>query len=626
MTGGKAETMMKMMKKLLKAMSLCLAMMMLALPVMPGALADSYTLLKRGDSGEQVLRLQQRLLALGYETTETNGVYGEGTERAVSDFQRQNSLLVTGIADQTTQRILFSDRAARAVTAMTDELALSDGMVCETEEAAEVYYTFPMTTSMPAAVNASARSAVPDLNRDSYAYIRENGFQSTASAPLSTFAADVDTSSYAQVRSRILRGTAVPADSVRTEEMLNYFRYAPAAPQGGDPFGVTMELTDCPWNDQTKLLRILLTARESRPEERTPRHLIFLIDTSGSMEGKDRLDLVKRAFLMLLDSMDGKDYVSIVTYASREETLLEHVPASEKTRIMEAITDLKAGGWTNGSAGLLRAYDIADRFMAEGQNTRILLATDGDLNVGVTSEGDLARLVMEKKQTGTALTVLGFGYGNYQDDRLQALANYGDGNCFYIDTIYEARKALVTEAGGTFDLVASDVKIQLDFNPAQVRGYRLIGYENKLLAAEDFANGQKDGGDSGAGQQMTALYEIVPVDSAFEFGAVESRYSTPAARDENAEWLTLSLRAKVPGEAESQLYTYPLTGEAAAQLSADSLFAAAVAETCMCLRDSAFKGTATYAHALEMLRQSQPSGDPYREEFVYLVTLLERAE
>ena len=589
---------------------------------------EAYILLQRGDSGEAVSALQARLAELGYTTTETDGVYGEGTEQAVSRFQALNSLLVTGIADPTTQRVLFSESARREWN--TDDASVLD--VEEVfEEDIEAYapalYAMPMTTSMPYAVPAAglAMEAMPDFSRDSYAMIQDSGFQSTRTNPLSTFAADVDTSSYAQVRARILRGEQVPADSVRTEEVLNYFRYTPQAPKEDEPFGVTMELTSCPWNEQTRLLRVLLTAREATEAERAPRHLIFLIDTSGSMDGADRLDLVKRAFLMLLDHMDAKDHVSIVTYASREDTLLEHVPASEKTRIMEAITGLEASGYTNGSAGLIRAYEIADRYAAEGVNSRILLATDGDLNVGVTSEGDLARLVMEKKQNGTALTVLGFGYGNYQDDRLQALANYGDGNCYFIDTIYEARKALVVEAGGTFDVVASDVKIQLDFNPSMVRGYRLIGYENKRLAAEDFANDAKDGGDIGAGQQMTALYELVPADSDFDFGAVESRYVQPAPDNNSAEWLTVSLRAKVPGQTESQLYTYPLIAHVSEELSNDMRFAAAVAETCMCLRGSDFKGTSSYADALSLLRASQPSGDPYREEFVYLVTLLERA-
>ena len=609
-------------KTLMRILSIVLALCGIA-----GCLAEpAYQMLQRGDSGDKVLKLQQRLEELGYSDTETDGVYGEGTEAAVRAFQLRCGLLKTGIADEMTQERLFSEDAPEALSAERAGLMVDEVMEATEGEAyyPPVYsYFVPAATSMP--VYTGKMNGLPAFNRDSYAMIRENGFQSVSAAPLSTFAADVDTSSYAQIRARILRGETVPADSVRTEEMLNYFRYATAEAVNGEPFGVRMELTDCPWNAQTKLLRVLVNARETADSERDPRHLIFLIDTSGSMSGEDRLDLVKRAFLMLLDNMDARDYVSVVTYASREATLLEHVSAGEKTRIMETITGLEASGATYGSAGLIRAYEIADRYMAAGQNTRILLATDGDLNVGVTSEGDLARLVMEKKKTGTSLTVLGFGYGNYQDDRLQALANYGDGNCFFIDTIYEARKALVTEAGATFDLVASDVKLQLDFNPAQVRGYRLIGYENKLLDAEDFADDSKDGGDIGSGQQMTALYELVPVDSEFDFGAVQSRYQTAASENGGDEWLTLSIRAKVPGETESQLYTYPLTGEIA-DMSSDSRFAAAVAEIAMCLRGSEYRGTATYESALTLLRDSDPTGDPYREELVYLTTLLERSE
>lgn len=580
-----------------------------------------HVLLKPGDSGEAVLNLQTKLYDLGYTMTETDGIYGNGTEEAVRRFQLINGLLVTGIADQTTQTVLFSNHAVSNENT-TDVLV-------EVEETVDGY-SLPgmnlyaaMSTSMPFAAGKS--SPILEFNRDSYAMISENVFHSVYASPFSTFAADIDTSSYAQVRSRILQGKPVPKDSVRTEEVLNYFRYDGTSPEGSDPFGITFELTNCPWNTETKLLRVLLTAKEVPDNERTPRHLVFLIDTSGSMSGEDRIDLVKRAFLMLLENMDAKDHVSIVTYASREETVAEYVSAGDKTRLMEAISDLEASGYTNGSAGLIRAYELADRYASEGTNTRILLATDGDLNVGLTSEGDLARLVMEKKRSGTNLTVLGFGYGNYQDDRLQALANYGDGNCYYIDTIYEARKALITEAGGTFDLVASDVKIQLDFNPAKVSGYRLIGYENKLLNAEDFVNDEKDGGDIGSGQQMTALYEIVPVGSEFDFGEVESKYSKQSVPDNDTEWLTLNLRAKVPGKTDSQLYTYPLAGEVKETMSADSLFAAAAAEVCMVLRNSEHIGTSSYSSALQLLRASNPSGDPYKEEFVYLVTLLERA-
>ena len=294
---------------------------------------------------------------------------------------------------------------------------------------------------------------------------------------------------------------------------------------------------------------------------------------------------------------------------------------------MEAISELEAHGGTNGSAGILRAYEIAEKYYVEGGVNRILLATDGDLNVGVTSEGDLAQLVTEKKKNGISLTCLGFGMGNYKDNKMEALADYGDGNCRYIDTIYEARKALVEEGGGTFITVAKDVKIQVDFNPAMVKGYRLIGYEDRVMAAEDFANDEKDGGEIGSGHRMTALYEIVPADSDFDFGEVGSRYQETQAAADGGDWLTVSIRAKEPEGTVSKLYEYPVNDTAVrTEMSENMRFAAAVTEAGMLLRDSEWKGQTTWAQALELARGCQSvSGDVYKEEFVYLLTLLERA-
>ena len=371
-----------------------------------------------------------------------------------------------------------------------------------------------------------------------------------------------------------------------------------------------------------------LQAEEVKKDERPGHNLVFLIDTSGSMFGSDRLDLVKRAFLLLLDELEPVDTVSIVAYASQDRVVLEGASASEKTRIMEAISELEAHGSTNGSAGITRAYEIAAKYFREGGVNRILLATDGDLNVGVTSEGDLARLVTEKRESGISLTCLGFGMGNYKDNKMEALADYGNGNCRYIDTIHEARKALVEEGGGTFITVAKDVKIQVDFNPAKVKGYRLIGYEDRVMAAEDFANDEKDGGEIGSGHRMTALYEIVPADSDFDFGEAGSRYQNVQAAEaaEGAEWLTVAIRAKEPEGTESKLYEYPVKEDAVSEtMSANLQFAAGVAEAGMIMRDSEWKGNATWATALDLVRNcGSVAGDPYKEEFVYLLTLLER--
>jgi Ca-activated chloride channel family protein len=294
---------------------------------------------------------------------------------------------------------------------------------------------------------------------------------------------------------------------------------------------------------------------------------------------------------------------------------------------MEAISELEAHGSTNGSAGILRAYEIAEKYRKEGGINRILLATDGDLNVGVTSEGDLARLAEEKKKSGIALTCLGFGMGNYKDNKMEALADYGDGNCWYIDSIHEARKALVTEGGGAFQTVAKDVKIQVDFNPALVAGYRLIGYEDRLMAAEDFANDAKDGGEIGSGHRMTALYEIVPAGSDFDFGGTGSRYGGAAETGETGEMLTIAIRAKEPEGSESRLYEFPVRADSLTETLSDNLkFAAAVAETGMLLRGSEWKGTATWESVLGLLRDcGAVSGDVYKEEFLYLAGLLSRS-
>ena len=600
---------------------------MLTAPALP-AFAD--TVLKKGDSGEDVARIQERLILLGYLQGEAGGVFDDATEEALTVFQRLNGLLATGMADRITLNALFSEDArnyaVRDDVFVEEESGAYYAPPAGARESAALQYSVPapMATGMP---NGSYSGRTEDRwNTSEYTYIRENGFRSVAASPLSTFAADVDTASYAQLRSLILAGKAVPSDAVRIEEMLNYFTYDYPAPEKDCPFGVYMELAPCPWNGETLLLQIGLQA-ETVADENRPRHnLVFLIDVSGSMHGADRLDLVKRAFLMLLEELQPTDTVSIVTYASRDEVVLSGVPAADKVRIMEAISALRAVGSTNSASGIVTAYQLAEQYAVPGGVNRILMATDGDFNVGMTSEGDLARLVMDKKMSGVRLTMLGVGYGNYKDNKLEALADYGDGNYYYLDTVYEARRALVTEAGGTFVEVARDVKLQLDFNPAMVKAYRLIGYEDRIMAAEDFADDAKDGGEIGSGHRVTALYEIVPAGSDYLSDIPQSRYRQPAPGEENGEWLTLSIRAKKPDADVSALWSFPLAGAAAEELSDRMKFAAAVAETGMLLRGSEFSGSASFAGALDLARASGlVTGDPYKEEFVYLLTLLERA-
>ena len=598
----------------------------MVMAIAAGAMGEENRIWQKGDTGEKVSWIQMRLKELEYLTRDPDGLFDEETEKALMEFQRDQGLLKTGMADSITmQRLETATKKKAQQTPMIYEDML------EYEAAAESWYSAGAKSYSAAAMPmATASGVMADYrwNTEEYTTFESNRFLSVRTSPLSTFAADVDTSSYALFRRKVLLGERVSADSIRIEEMLNYFRYDYAQPKNGEPFGVTTEIGPCPWNEKTKLLLIGLQAAEVERENRPGHNLVFLIDTSGSMNGRDRLDLVKRAFLLLLDELEPEDTISIVTYANQDRVVLEGAPAADKTRIMEAISDLEARGGTNGSAGIIRAYEIANRYYREGGVNRILLATDGDLNVGVTGEGDLARLVTEKKESGISLTCLGFGMGNYKDNKMEALADYGDGNCRYIDTIHEARKALVEEGGGTFITVAKDVKIQVDFNPAMVKGYRLIGYEDRLMAAEDFANDEKDGGEIGSGHRMTALYEIVPADSDFTFGEAESRYQNaqPDGTDEKTDWLTVSIRAKEPEGTESKLYEYPVQDSmVTTELSENMKFAAAVAEAGMLLRKSEWKGTSTWQQALELARGSGTvTGDAYKEEFVYLLTLLER--
>lgn len=614
--------------KMNRLTALALALLLALLPCLPG-LAEESPIWRLGDTGDRVAEIQARLKELKYLDAEPTGIFDAATEAALIAFQERNGLMATGMADAPTLAVLFSGDAAEAVDLRAkgaDATATPNSgmMFAETEEFYEDgALSFALTAGF-------APEADAEWNTNEYPFFRENGFQLVSQSPLSTFAADVDTASYAQLRSLILQGKRVPADAVRVEEMLNYFHYDYAAPEGDRPFGVTMALAPCPWNEKTLLLQVGLQAKELSDAERPAQNLVFLIDVSGSMFGSDRLDLVKRAFLLLLEELRPTDTVSLVTYASRDEVVLEGVPAADKVRIMEAISGLEASGSTNSAAGIQTAYQIAEKYATEGSVNRILMATDGDFNVGISSEGDLARLVMEKKAGGTRLTMLGVGYGNYKDNKLEALADYGDGNYYYLDSIFEARRALVTAAGGTLVEVARDVKLQMDFNPEKVGAWRLIGYEDRVMDARDFADDTKDGGEIGSGHRVTALYEIVPAGSEADLGLPASRYAAPkqaAAEGASSDWCTLALRYKAPGRDESTLEEYPFRGAPEEALSDNMKWAAAVAECAMLLRDSEFRGSASWDSALELARScGSVSGDPYREEFVYLLTLLQRAD
>ncbi len=456
-----------------------------------------------------------------------------------------------------------------------------------------------------------------NFNTEEYSYISENGYKSVMEDPLSTFSVDVDTASYGNIRRMIRAGGSIPADAVRIEELINYFDYDYPQPKDGEPFAVTTEYGDCPWNEEHRLLMIGLQAKDIDFEDRPASNFVFLLDVSGSMYADDKLPLVQKAFAMLAENLTANDRVSIVTYAGYESVVLDGVSGSEKAKIVAALEDLEAGGSTAGEAGIQKAYALAEKNFIPGGNNRVILATDGDLNVGISSESGLTRLIKEKKKSGVHLSVLGVGTGNIKDNKMEAIADNGDGNYNYLDSLYEAKKVLVDEMGGTLITVAKDVKIQVEFNPQYVSGYRLVGYENRLLRNEDFHNDKVDAGEIGAGHTVTALYEIIPG----EGGGQTLKYQQAGEPVGSTELLTVSLRYKAPNGDTSKLMEHPVEADSYHQEMSDNLqFASAVAEFGMVLRDSENKGKASLEHVMELAEPCvKADSDGYRKEFLQLV-------
>lgn len=463
------------------------------------------------------------------------------------------------------------------------------------------------------------------FNTEEYNQIIESGYKSVAANPLSTFSVDVDTASYANVRRMIEYGQNINPDAVRIEEFINYFNYDYPEPTTDDPFSVTTELSDCPWNSEAKLLLVGLKAKDIEVSEREPLNLVFLIDVSGSMFSEDKLPLVQKAFTMLTETLTEDDRISIVTYAGDEKVVLKGTSGEDKDKIIKAINSLEAGGSTYGEAGINRAYELAEKYFIKGGNNRVILATDGDLNVGLSTEEELTELIEEKRESGVFLSVLGFGTGNIKDDRMEALADHGNGNYSYIDSELEAKKVLVEEMCGTLYTVAKDVKIQVEFNPVNVSGYRLIGYENRALADKDFADDTKDAGEIGAGHTVTALYELVMNESGTSIPEAELKYQQNTATGDRSELLTVSLRYKQPDGDKSKLLAVPVTNEVYTEKMPENMtFAAAAAEFGMILRGSEYRGNASCEHILEMLEDYDYRGDDYKTEFVYLVRTMDK--
>lgn len=473
-----------------------------------------------------------------------------------------------------------------------------------------------------------ATPAAPEMNTEAYDRIADNAFLAVTRSPLSTFSVDVDTASYANVRRFLKQGQLPPKDAVRIEELVNYFRFAYPGPQGDEPFAVTTEVAACPWSPRHRLVQIGLQARHVPQDKVPPRNLVFLIDVSGSMATPDKLPLVKSTLGLLVEQLTEQDRVSLVVYAGAAGMVLPPTSGEQKSEIREAIERLEAGGSTAGGAGIQLAYDAASEAFIEGGVNRVILATDGDFNVGITSRGDLDRLIEKKRESGVFLSVLGFGTGNLKDSTMEALADKGDGNYSHIDSLREARKVLVQESGGTLVTVAKDVKIQVEFNPRTVAAYRLVGYENRVLRDTDFNDDRKDAGDVGAGHSVTALYEVVPAGQAIDLPGVDRlRYQEerrPAAAAGAGELMTVKLRYKEPQGGASRLFSSLVKGEAR-EASPNLRFAASVAAFGMLLRDSEHKGGATYAQVLELAREGgveDPHG--HRAEFVTLVETAER--
>lgn len=475
-------------------------------------------------------------------------------------------------------------------------------------------------------------------NQEEYSYWEEKGYVSVRKEPLSTFSADVDTASYSNLRRLLGEGydlESLPEGAVRIEEMLNYFSYDYKEPEGQEPFGVTTKISGCPWNQEAQLLMVGLKTQRIDYENAPPSNLVFLLDVSGSMYEDDKLPLLQESFCLLAENLSEKDRVSIVTYAGEDQVVLDGAKGDQTKKITKALKELEAGGGTHGSKGIETAYALAKEHFIKGGNNRIILATDGDLNIGLTSQEELEELITEKKESGIFLSVLGFGTGNLKDNKMETLADKGNGNYAYIDSIREAKKVLVEEMTATLLTICKDVKLQVEFNPAVVSGYRLIGYENRALAKEDFADDTKDAGEIGAGHSVTVLYELILKEdlnplSEEEIDALKYKdnYKEELKQEEatgNArtqEWLTLSIRYKRPAEEESSLLQYPVDFKSyRTDPDEDFRFAAAVAEFGLLAADSEYPEDASLSHVKKVLRKLDLE-DEYKEEFRDMVRRL----
>lgn len=567
----------------------------------------------------------------------------EAVETCVEVLDQQN--LWSQLSDAESELLETLDREFGIFNLLASGDAADDGSSIRESNPAGPEPSLSTLQNAPAQYEAgSARDRgaptyPPGYNREEYNPIAENRFLSARSNPLSTFSIDVDGAAYSNVRRFLRNGQRPPVDAVRIEELINYFSYDYPEPDGDEPFSLITEVSAAPWNPQHQLVHIGLQGQSIPSDDLPPANLVFLLDVSGSMNSPDKLPLLKSAFSLLVNELDEDDTVSIVVYAGAAGVVLEPTPGNENDAILDAIAQLEAGGSTAGGEGVQLAYQLAREQFIEDGNNRVILATDGDFNVGTSSEAGLVRLIEQERDNDIFLTVLGFGTGNLQDAKMEQLANHGNGNYAYIDSLMEARKVLVNEMGATLLTLAKDVKLQVEFNPAKVQAYRLIGYENRLLADEDFNDDSQDAGELGAGHSVTALYEVIPVgvESEVELPEVdELRYQTSADGEnldldaETAqEMMLVKLRYKDPTADTSQRIDRPVRDRpvSLSQTSDDFRFAAAVAAFGLWLRESEFRGQSDLTLARE-LAQDALGGDRhgYRAEFLELLELARVAD
>ena len=594
-------------------------------------LLGSRQLLAQGSLQGTAMEKESGLKAIGASIA----VYSADTllTGALSDFNGNYlvSDLAPGVYNIICGYMGFKDIRVDNVIIKNDSITKLDFSFVDTEVLDEfviVAYEAPLFSVDATVSGVTIRSS--DLSKlntgnESYKKQKENKNQSVSSAPLSTFSVDVDKASYSNVRRFINGGSLPPVDAVRTEELINYFEYDYAAPDNNETFNILTELSDCPWNSKNLLLKIGLKGKEIPQEDLPASNIVFLLDVSGSMNSPEKLPLLQSSLKLLLSKLDQEDRVAIVVYAGNAGLVLPSTSGDEKDAIISAIDNLNAGGSTAGGEGLELAYKIAQENYIEEGNNRIILATDGDFNVGISSEEDMTDFIEKKRDEGIAISVLGFGMGNYKDDRMELIADKGNGNYAYIDNLMEARKVLVKEFGGTLFTIANDVKIQVEFNPKYISKYRLIGYENRLLNEEDFEDDKKDAGDVGSGHTVTALYELIPAKSKNRKIGRKLKYqssSLTVVGQESQEIATVKLRYKEPNSTKSELMDKSIMNTAISfsATSTDFKFCASIAQFSMLLKDSRYLGTSSWNSVVALAKEGLgPDSEGYRKEYINIL-------